>query len=137
MRQFVNRHFRGNSFLPKRVTPIVTLFLKRVSTDRSGRLRTLKLRKSPCFSSFDGRPWTFLEGLGRRELVPAEGFEPPTYGLQNRCTTTVLSRHGSAHIITASASGGLPKSIASPARPQCCVAAPGLRRRPGRQFLAQ
>ena len=25
-------------------------------------------------------------------LVPAEGFEPPTYGLQNRCTTTVLSR---------------------------------------------
>jgi hypothetical protein len=29
----------------------------------------------------------------RRRLVPAEGFEPPTYGLQNRCTTTVLSRH--------------------------------------------
>ncbi len=25
-------------------------------------------------------------------MVPAEGFEPPTYGLQNRCTTTVLSR---------------------------------------------
>jgi hypothetical protein len=25
--------------------------------------------------------------------LPAEGFEPPTYGLQNRCTTTVLSRH--------------------------------------------
>jgi hypothetical protein len=25
--------------------------------------------------------------------MPAEGFEPPTYGLQNRCTTTVLSRH--------------------------------------------
>ena len=25
-------------------------------------------------------------------LVPAEGFEPPTFGLQNRCTTTVLSR---------------------------------------------
>jgi hypothetical protein len=24
--------------------------------------------------------------------LPAEGFEPPTYGLQNRCTTTVLSR---------------------------------------------
>ena len=24
--------------------------------------------------------------------MPAEGFEPPTYGLQNRCTTTVLSR---------------------------------------------
>src|ERR1700729_3422005 len=27
------------------------------------------------------------------EELPAEGFEPPTYGLQNRCTTTVLSRH--------------------------------------------
>jgi hypothetical protein len=27
------------------------------------------------------------------EMMPAEGFEPPTYGLQNRCTTTVLSRH--------------------------------------------
>ena len=26
-------------------------------------------------------------------LVPAERFELPTYGLQNRCTTTVLSRH--------------------------------------------
>jgi hypothetical protein len=28
------------------------------------------------------------------EKMPAEGFEPPTYGLQNRCTTTVLSRRG-------------------------------------------
>src|SRR5579862_8534788 len=26
-------------------------------------------------------------------LVPGEGFEPPTFGLQNRCTTTVLTRH--------------------------------------------
>ena len=25
-------------------------------------------------------------------MVPAAGFEPATYGLQNRCTTTVLSR---------------------------------------------
>ena len=23
-----------------------------------------------------------------------EGFEPPTFGLQNRCTTTVLTRQG-------------------------------------------
>ena len=29
-----------------------------------------------------------------RKRLPAEGFEPPTYGLQNRCTTTVLSRRG-------------------------------------------
>jgi hypothetical protein len=26
-------------------------------------------------------------------MVPDEGFEPPTFGLQNRCTTTVLIRH--------------------------------------------
>jgi hypothetical protein len=25
--------------------------------------------------------------------VPGEGFEPPAFGLQNRCTTTVLTRH--------------------------------------------
>src|ERR1700733_14443114 len=25
-------------------------------------------------------------------MVPGEGFEPPTFGLQNRCTTTVLTR---------------------------------------------
>ena len=31
--------------------------------------------------------WTPLDWV-----LPAEGFEPPTYGLQNRCTTTVLSR---------------------------------------------
>ncbi len=27
-----------------------------------------------------------------QELVPGEGFEPPTFGLQNRCTTPVLTR---------------------------------------------
>ena len=26
-------------------------------------------------------------------MVPAAGFEPATFGLQNRCTTTVLSLH--------------------------------------------
>ncbi len=29
--------------------------------------------------------------------MPAEGFEPPTFGLQNRCTTTVLSRPEGAY----------------------------------------
>src|SRR5262245_51140552 len=29
----------------------------------------------------------------RSRMVPGEGFEPPTFGLQNRCTTTVLTRH--------------------------------------------
>ena len=28
--------------------------------------------------------------------LPAEGFEPPTNGLQNRCSTTELSRHWQA-----------------------------------------
>lgn len=28
-----------------------------------------------------------------KKLVPGEGFEPPAFGLQNRCTTTVLTRH--------------------------------------------
>ena len=28
----------------------------------------------------------------RRWLVPAEGIEPPTFGLQNRCSTAELSR---------------------------------------------
>ena len=27
-------------------------------------------------------------------MVPGEGLEPPTFGLQNRCTTTVLTRRG-------------------------------------------
>jgi hypothetical protein len=31
--------------------------------------------------------------MSSKGVLPAEGFEPPTYGLQNRCTTTVLSRH--------------------------------------------
>jgi hypothetical protein len=26
------------------------------------------------------------------KVVPGEGFEPPSFGLQNRCTTTVLTR---------------------------------------------
>ncbi len=35
---------------------------------------------------------THVTEIELRRMVPAEGFEPPTYGLQNRCTTTVLSR---------------------------------------------
>jgi hypothetical protein len=32
-----------------------------------------------------------------KPLVPGEGFEPPTFGLQNRCTATVLTRLSEAH----------------------------------------
>ena len=35
---------------------------------------------------------THLSGSDRPIMVPGEGFEPPTFGLQNRCTTTVLTR---------------------------------------------
>ena len=28
----------------------------------------------------------------RDTMVPGEGLEPPTFGLQNRCTATVLTR---------------------------------------------
>ncbi len=29
-------------------------------------------------------------------MVPGEGFEPPAFGLQNRCTTAVLTRPDAA-----------------------------------------
>jgi hypothetical protein len=29
----------------------------------------------------------------RISLVPGEGIEPPTFGLQNRCSTAELTRH--------------------------------------------
>jgi hypothetical protein len=31
-------------------------------------------------------------------LVPGEGLEPPTFGLQNRCTTAVLTRPSRGHL---------------------------------------
>jgi hypothetical protein len=34
-----------------------------------------------------------LGTLPRLKMEPSVGFEPTTYGLQNRCTTTVLTRH--------------------------------------------
>ena len=39
----------------------------------------------------------YLKGASRCRCaagMPGEGFEPPTFGLQNRCTTTVLTRQG-------------------------------------------
>ncbi len=32
-------------------------------------------------------------------MVPDEGLEPPTFGLQNRCTTTVLIRPEQKNIL--------------------------------------
>src|SRR3954466_3305582 len=37
----------------------------------------------------------FMSGQGSRfpaKYLPGEGIEPPTFGLQNRCTTAVLTR---------------------------------------------
>jgi hypothetical protein len=42
--------------------------------------------------TIQSREVLFLIYLMGEKLVPAEGFEPPTFGLQNRCTTPVLSR---------------------------------------------
>src|SRR6267154_3481877 len=39
-------------------------------------------------------------------MVPAAGFEPATYGLQNRCTTTVLSRQSARDYNRAGRSAG-------------------------------
>ena len=36
--------------------------------------------------------------LSGSEGEPALGFEPRTYGLQNRCTTTVLCRRGTERV---------------------------------------
>src|SRR6476620_6156747 len=40
----------------------------------------------------EDRPTVITKPL--KTMVPGEGFEPPTFGLQNRCTTTVLTRQG-------------------------------------------
>jgi hypothetical protein len=41
----------------------------------------------PGAGDLPGGVWQFVEGM-----VPAEGIEPPTFGLQNRCSTAELSR---------------------------------------------
>jgi hypothetical protein len=61
--------------------------------------------------------------------VPGEGFEPPTFGLQNRCTTTVLTRrrgefyHGTACVTARShiteILGRNTRSIRSRPPPRC------------------
>ena len=46
---------------------------------------SLKLLKKGWFVAALGR--------GRGVVVPDEGIEPPTFGLQNRCSTAELIRH--------------------------------------------
>jgi hypothetical protein len=70
---------------------------------------TAKLSNPACFMS-RVRP-TGNSGWGRcrsifNYAVPAAGFEPATYGLQNRCTTTVLSRQSARDYNRAGRSAG-------------------------------
>jgi hypothetical protein len=62
-----------------------------------GRRWTQKVQKHRKNHSKCRLYWTSMDVLGSPWILPAEGFEPPTYGLQNRCTTTVLSRRRRAH----------------------------------------
>ena len=34
-----------------------------------------------------------------KTLVPGEGIEPPTNGLQNRCSTAELTRHAAGSVV--------------------------------------
>ena len=45
-------------------------------------------RGNPPIFARKGREWNRV-GM---PAMPGEGFEPPTFGLQNRCTTAVLTR---------------------------------------------
>ena len=73
------------------------------TTERS-KSRPMRAVPSRWPGLFNGRrPATYIavtnEGEAEFErpapdcVVPGEGFEPPTFGLQNRCTATVLTRH--------------------------------------------
>lgn len=67
-------------------------------TGDKGPERCLYFKKGSVFQSFlkNASPENFHDFMG---MVPGEGFEPPAFGLQNRCTTTVLTRHYSTAAI--------------------------------------
>jgi hypothetical protein len=56
--------------------------------------------------NFDFCSWRFLTAL-----VPGEGLEPPTFGLQNRCTTAVLTRPGVSYRKAARSVEGFPADV--------------------------
>jgi hypothetical protein len=71
---------------PKNIPPQFLLGVRPYSRG-PGELSGVRIEANVRWNALCGI-WTIVRGL------PAEGFEPPTYGLQNRCTTTVLSRRG-------------------------------------------
>ena len=49
-------------------------------------------------------------------MVPDEGIEPPTFGLQNRCTTAVLIRRRVSHIVRGALRQGAKRKSTTQAR---------------------
>jgi hypothetical protein len=62
-------------------------FRVQVSCQRSGRVLT-----TPATALAGRAPIMKNQPKYEEKPVPGEGFEPPTFGLQNRCTATVLTR---------------------------------------------
>ena len=72
-----------------------------------------KRRKSQLFCSFDGRPWTFPEGIGKKGLVPAEGLLGYASSLRDR------RREGSGVQLGPTAKLSNPSCFMSGVRPTC------------------
>ena len=45
-----------------------------------------------CYDHYEERTLVEMSAEDSVGVVPAEGIEPPTFGLQNRCSTAELSR---------------------------------------------
>ena len=57
--------------------------------------RTIPVPDGTSVRRMFGQVWAVTSAQLTRRLkdtLPGEGFEPPAFGLQNRCTTTVLTR---------------------------------------------
>ena len=67
--------------------------LERVVADRNGACVGQRLADVAADVAGAARDENGAAHDAALEMVPGEGFEPPTFGLQNRCTTTVLTRH--------------------------------------------
>jgi hypothetical protein len=59
-----------------------------------GRIIASAIWPPVCIPGPTGNLLIELRSLSYKAFVsmPGEGFEPPAFGLQNRCTTTVLTR---------------------------------------------
>ena len=62
-------------------------------------------------------------------MVPGEGFEPPTFGLQNHCTTAVLTRQWRYFSLLVVCVGRAVPSLPPDRHPGCWGSRSGVRRR--------